>query len=431
MSDIKDSIIEQTSQAIDGQQENNELQQILDQEKLNKEEDLKKLKAKAGAVHFLLDVMNMSENADTSFYPTGFKKLDEVLDGGLYPGLYIMGAISSLGKTTFMLQIADQIAASGTDVLYFSLEMSGPELVSKSISRLTYQLCDGAAYMAKSARGITTPSLFSKYDDREKALIDKANHEYTKAAKNIYIFEGMGDIGVNKIAEEVMNHRRLTGKKAVVMIDYLQILAPYDPRCSDKQNTDKAVLELKRMSRDFNMPVVAISSFNRDSYSSEVSYSSFKESGAIEYGSDILIALQPQGMLRGNTKTIQNKNIETTRACKMALLRKIELVILKNRNGSTEGRVGFSYRPVFNLFDEDPDYKPNLNDPEDDIPEVFEQELEDKAPFKEANIGQDDSMQTSNGGLDSIYQNFIKGLGADKKSDVVDTIDYENSVDTL
>ncbi len=54
-------------------------------------------------------------------------------------------------------------------------------------------------------------------------------------------------------------------------------------------------MELKRISRDFKTPVIGISSFNRDNYNNAVSMQSFKESGAIEYSSDILIGLQNKG----------------------------------------------------------------------------------------------------------------------------------------
>ncbi|NLP33478.1 MAG: DNA primase, partial [Oligella ureolytica] len=52
----------------------------------------------------------IADSVDTPYIPTGFTKLDAELDGGLYEGLYIVGAISSIGKTTFIIQIADQIA---------------------------------------------------------------------------------------------------------------------------------------------------------------------------------------------------------------------------------------------------------------------------------------------------------------------------------
>ena len=52
-------------------------------------------------------------------------------------------------------------------------------------------------------------------------------------------------VGVEEIREKVQKHIKLTGKATVVLIDYLQIIAPADLRATDKQNTDKAVLELK------------------------------------------------------------------------------------------------------------------------------------------------------------------------------------------
>ena len=70
---------------------------------------------------------------------TNFYQFDK-LAGGLFPGLYVIGAISSLGKTTFVQQLADNVAAAGKPVLFFSLEMSRLEMASKSISRKTAQL---------------------------------------------------------------------------------------------------------------------------------------------------------------------------------------------------------------------------------------------------------------------------------------------------
>ena len=124
-------------------------------------------------------------------------------------------------------------------------------------------------------------------------------------------------------------------------------------RAIDKQNTDKAVLELKRLSRDFNTTVIGISSFNRDNYSTEANMAAFKESGAIEYGSDVLIALQPQGMKPGYTATEEKENAKLVKKCKASEERSVEAVILKNRNGRTGGKVGFSYYSLFNCFEQD------------------------------------------------------------------------------
>ena len=82
----------------------------------------------------------IEERKNTRQYvPTGFTNLDKKLDGGLYPQLYVFGAISSLGKTTFLMQIADRIASrQHRPVFVFSLETSKDELTSKNLSRLTF-----------------------------------------------------------------------------------------------------------------------------------------------------------------------------------------------------------------------------------------------------------------------------------------------------
>lgn len=321
-----------------------------------KEEQLKRYSC-CTAFTRLADFKNgIKEGVNTFCVPTGFLELDEELDGGLYPDLYILGAISSLGKTTLLLQLADQIADQGTDVLYFSLEMAASELISKSISRYTFKLCNGNKNNAKTARGITTASRYRNYSQEEKDLIDTAIEAYAGCAKNLYIHEGIGDIGVEQIKQTVVEHEKITGNTPFVFVDYLQILAPYALRASDKQNTDKTVLELKRLARDHKTVVIGISSFNRDNYSTEVNMSAFKESGAIEYGSDVLLALQPQNMQAGKTTTEQKHNMKLVKDCKAETERAVEAVVLKNRNGKTGGKVGFIYYSYFNCFETDCEY---------------------------------------------------------------------------
>lgn len=310
-------------------------------------EKAKELYLKTNAANHLQDFINgIADSVNTPCIPTGFNKLDDILDGGLYEGLYIVGAISSLGKTTLITQIADQIAEEGNDVLIFSLEMARAELMAKSISRLTLLNVlqnGGNTKDAKTARGITAGKRYPNYNQTEKDLIKSSIEAYGKYAKHIFINEGVGDIGTARIRLEVENHIKYTGNKPVVIIDYLQILAPYSDRMNDKQNTDKAVMELKRISRDHKIPVIGISSFNRSSYKEAVTMIAFKESGAIEYSSDVLIGLQLKG---AGTKDF-NENTQKDKNP-----RDVELVILKNRNGATGKTVSYEYYPLFNYFNE-------------------------------------------------------------------------------
>ena len=294
--------------------------------------------------------------------PTGFSELDRILDGGLYPGLYVIGAISSLGKTTLALQIADQIAQSGRGVLIFSLEMSRNELIAKSLSRLTFitdMERNGSCENAKTTRGI----LKGKFSGFENDVFMSAMEEYGKYGRNIHISEGIGNIGVPEIGAKVREYMKFNdGEPPVVVIDYLQILAPADIRATDKQNTDKAVLELKRLSRDCEVPVIAVSSFNRENYYQPVSMASFKESGAIEYSSDVLIGLQYAGWdYRENEKEadrqkrlrelleIMERNGKSAEEAGGVDGRVIQLKILKHRNGR-KGNVYLEFIAKYNYF---------------------------------------------------------------------------------
>lgn len=283
---------------------------------------------------------------DTPAIPTGFKELDNALDGGLYEGLYVLGAISSLGKTTLVLQIADQIAQQGNDVLIFSLEMARSELMAKSISRITFLGCNGKPSNAKTTRGITARQRHEGYSTEEKRLINESIVRYGEYAKNLYISEGAGNIGAEEIGEAVRKHISITGKKPVVVIDYLQILKAADPRSTDKQNTDKAVFMLKRISREYKIPIIGISSLNRDNYKQKINMAAFKESGAIEYSSDVLIGLQFQEV---NDKEISEELLDKE---KRKDTRKIELKILKNRNGQTGDQIDYDFISMFNYFRE-------------------------------------------------------------------------------
>lgn len=293
------------------------------------------------------------DDAKTQTEPTatGFPKLDEALGGGIYEGLYIIGAVSSLGKTTFCLQMADQIAAEH-DVIIFSLEMARAELIAKSLSRLSLELCGGDTRNAKTTRAITDPTQSSRFSLIERELMNRATAEYKSFARRIWINEGLGTIGTKQIGDAIRRHISIMGNIPFVLIDYLQILASPDPRMSDKQATDKNVFELKRISRAFKCPILAISSFNRDNYTAALNMTAFKESGAIEYSSDVLLGIQPQGMTDKGTETSKADNARTLDNCKKADTRLLELKVLKNRHGKTGSTIKYQYTPMFNYFKE-------------------------------------------------------------------------------
>ena len=297
------------------------------------------------AAECLHECLDFYYNRSSNYVSTGFSKLDKLLDGGLYAGLYGLGAVTSLGKTSLCLQIADNIAMRGRDVLYVALEMSHYELIAKSLSRLTYELSmqeTGGTVNAQNTRGIMAGVKYTTYTQDENITINAAMNAYGEYARRLFFLEGVGNIGVDAIRERVARHTDITGAAPVVIIDYMQILAPADVRATDKQNTDKAVLELKRLSRDYNTPVLAISSLNRDNYNRAINSASFKESGSIEYSCDVLIGVQYYGA--GQESFNAAAAAEQDR-------REIEVKVLKNRNGKI-GNTRLDFMKEYNYFTE-------------------------------------------------------------------------------
>lgn len=291
----------------------------------------------------------IKSNANTPAINTGFSQFDKILDGGLYEGLYTIGAISSLGKTTFCENIADQIAKAGHDVIIISLEMSKFELISKSISRLTFvkYLNEGGQVKyeyCKTARGITDGSRYTNYTEAELDLIQQAKAYYfSNIGRHLFIYEAIGSMNELIVREIIKRHIENTGNRPIVIIDYLQLLQNSDKyiNSSDKQRADANVSALKRISRDYKIPVIAISSVNRMSYDSEITFASFKESGGIEFSSDVVIGLQLAGVGRADFNVNQAKAKDP---------REIELVMLKNRQAKTGDKLKFYYYPMFNHF---------------------------------------------------------------------------------
>lgn len=276
---------------------------------------------------------------------TGFPKLDAALDGGLYDGLYVLGAISSLGKTAFCMQIADQLAEQGRDVLIFSLEMTAYELMARSISRETFRQDDSRGKkLAKTVRGVLDGKRREGYTLREREHLKSAEMRYAAYAGHLWFREGDHETGLDFISREILRHVEETGVTPVVLIDYLQIIAPVDVHYTDKQNLDRIVCALKKLSRAHCLTILAISSFNRENYNAEATMAAFKESGGIDYSADVLLGLQARGAGSRTFNIDEEKRKDP---------RELDLKILKNRSGSLGEAVPLRYYPAFSCFTEE------------------------------------------------------------------------------
>lgn len=290
---------------------------------------------------------------------TGFPKFDNMLGGGLAPGLTILGAVSNLGKSTFVLQLAENVAQSGVPVLFFSMEMTATRIAAKSISREMF-LKNGTY---KDGSSIPSDKLLSKfYMDNlsvEKwAAIEKTVEKAGKKNSNLHIIEGGPSMktatDIAEYVREFIEKEWHEGRKAkpLVIIDYLQILdsdASGGPRAEIDDNIriikqlagERMCDEAAASGESTGLPVLVVSSIGRQYYRTSMCLEAFKESGNIEYSSDVVLGLQ---------FTKVDKDDFDADVEKSKFMRRVSVVALKQRYGMCGVSTDFAYCAKYDCF---------------------------------------------------------------------------------
>lgn len=324
------------------------------------QEAIRTTAARPDNISYYIDAImsrEISELREGRIEHTGFKNFDEQT-GGLYAGLYVIAAGSSIGKTTFCTQLADQLATAGNDVLFFSMEQSRLEIVSKSLARRTAQ-----EDITTAANSLQIRQWHFKRNDpdrKEERVLNAAEAYKKDIGDRLSIIEGNFDCNCSLIGDKIRNYVKRTGTKPVVFLDYLQILQPEKDERGRTQTTketiDNVVTELKRISREFKLTVIVISSINRAAYYTDFSMESLKESGNIEFTADFIAGLQLQCMndnIFNSPPTAElKKKKNILKAAKAESPRKIELSVVKNRYGIATFKLYYNYYPSHDLFTE-------------------------------------------------------------------------------
>ena len=285
---------------------------------------------------------------------TGFDNLDAAQF--FSPGLYVIGATPTAGKTTFCWQLLEQLARRGESCIYCSYEMSRLELFSKSLAREVFRR---APLTTLTAAGIRRGDW--------SAELDHVRADFSASRIDLSVLE-LQDETVDELLAMLKPLCTYKQRAPVVCLDYLQIVPT--SRESTKLGIDDSVRKLKKFQRDTNTTFIVISSFNRTNYAQSVSFESFKESGNIEYTADVVLALQLNIMnnLKGyNNLSELRKRIEQA---KKQQPRQINLKCLKNRHG-TNYDCFFNYHSAHDCFescerfDDEPSTPQNKKNPKE------------------------------------------------------------------
>ncbi len=270
---------------------------------------------------------------------TGLACLDEILGGGLYQGLHVLGAETSIGKSALAMFISNHVASQGRPVIYFSLEIS--------ILRMTLRALSLTSFMNRTE---ITPFEYASVFMSHAGLdsVRKAGEIASEGAlQHLHIIDNEIDFEVDHIRMTVEEIMKQYNESPLVVVDYLQIIRGNDQH-SEIRNIDRAVRELRSLSEELMCPVLAISSFNRrTSKNALAAQDRYKGSGSIEFTADSSILLEPWCYTDENGKW----NEVTGKLKDVGSYRKLRVKVEKNRMGMKEASGILKYYPAFNSFE--------------------------------------------------------------------------------
>ena len=290
---------------------------------------------------------------------TGFPNLDAI--HSFRPGLYLILAETSVGKTAFALQWCDQIAIQGEYVLYFAFGQSRSFLMSKSISRQ----CFLRRREDEMKNGTSNLPIYTSSDirneDADGIEMDKQTYDnIQKIDDRMFVVSTNFNGDINSICKCIEDFIQQTGHKPVVIIDYVHLVPSAVTSngmvFDSKANIDQGIHQLKLFQDENDLTVLTISSVSRMGYSEEIALSHVKGSGAMLYTCDFMIGIQlrarhdyykEQNQTKKMTEIEREAHIARAKA---AFPRKVEAVYLKDCYGGVGRAAYFDYYPKYETF---------------------------------------------------------------------------------
>ena len=250
--------------------------------------------------------------------PTGFSLLDKYMTGLNKSDLILIGARPAMGKTSFALNIARNIAVKA---VFFSLEMGREQLAQRVLST------EARVESQKMRTGELTDDDWSRIGQATLALNDA----------ELY-FDDTSTITVPEMKARVRKMRDVD----CVIIDYLQLMTGTKRTESRVQEVSEITRSLKLMAKDLKIPVITCSQLSRSTEGRGKSHkpqlSDLRESGSIEQDADIVLMLYRESYYDED----KNETVVTDES-------KAQVIIAKNRHGGT-GEVDLHWNGNYTLF---------------------------------------------------------------------------------
>ena len=259
--------------------------------------------------------------------PSGFKDLDDLTAGFQKSDLVIVAARPSMGKTAFVLNIAQNAALDkNVPVAFFSLEMSKESLVQRLLTS------EGRVDAQRLRKG--------KLHDDEFVRLGRAAGMLSHAPIWIDDTPGISLLEMRSKARRLKTDNDI----GMIVVDYLQLMTGPTNQESRQQEISYISRSLKSLARELKVPVVALSQLSRapeqrTGENKRPQLSDLRESGAIEQDADLVMFIYRQEMYDGAVDKDGN-----------SLEGRAEIIVGKQRNGPT-GFVNLYFNKTYTRFE--------------------------------------------------------------------------------
>jgi replicative DNA helicase len=289
---------------------------------LNKKKE-KKLFSNSAEVlkQILKEIKDRLKTSTMPGFPSGFYELDAITQGFHKSDLIILASRPSMGKTAFSLFLAKNICQQcNVGIAFFSLEMTKQQLFYRLLAMETL---------------ISHTKLKSSRVTKEEWI--NINESIALLSELPLYVDDTPNISISEIYFKIKKLKQeFTGNLGLIVIDYLQLIEEPDSNENRVQELSKITRNLKKLARDFNLPILVLSQLSRNVETrpnKRPMLCDLRDSGSIEQDADLVLMLYRDDYYNQLTN---DKNI-------------IEINIAKHRNGSI-GNAKLIFDPQYLTF---------------------------------------------------------------------------------
>ena len=255
--------------------------------------------------------------------PCGIGELDRMITGLNKSDLIILGARPGMGKTSFALNIARNVAVNtNRTVCFFSLEMTRDQLAQRMLSS------EAGIPSEKLRTGNLEPDDFTRLTQAGELL-----------SKTSIYFDETSNITVPEMKAKLRRMKKVD----LVIIDYLGLMKSAKPTENRVQEVSEITRNLKIMAKDLKVPVIACAQLSRGTETKGKSHkpalSDLRESGSIEQDADIVLFLYREAYYDNEKADDEDRSDQTMSQC----------IVAKNRHGEI-GTVDLHWDGQFTRF---------------------------------------------------------------------------------